>query len=85
MSAPLDTHLSAERVQIDLLRSAGTAKRAAIALAMTTAAVKLSRRAIQRIHPDWSEQEINLLWLEVHYGKDLADRVRADLAARTRA
>jgi len=84
MCASTDTHFSAEREQIELLRRAGPAKRAALALAMTTAAVKLSRRAIQRVHPDWTEQEINLLWLEVHYGKDLADRVRADLTARTR-
>ena len=82
MSAPPDTPSSIVRVQIDLLRRAGPAKRAAIALAMTTAAIRISRRAIQRNHPDWSEQQVNLFWVELNYGPDLADRVRTYLDRR---
>ena len=70
------------QVQADMLRRAGAARRAAIGLAMTTAAIKLSRQAIRRAHPDWSEQDVNLMWAEIHYGKALADRVRAYLANR---
>ena len=73
-----------DRVQIELLRRAGPRRRAALALAMTTTAIALSRRAIQRLHPDWTKMEVNLFWAEVHYGKDLADRVRQYLAARER-
>lgn len=47
---------------------------------MTTQAVKLSRLAIRRAHPDWNEQELGLFWVKVHYGKALADRVRTYLA-----
>jgi hypothetical protein len=61
MTALSDTHPAAERAQLELLRQAGPARRAALALAMTTQAVKLSRRAIQRAHPDWSPREVNLL------------------------
>ncbi len=75
-----DTDPHVMEMQIELLRRAGPARRAAIALAMTTMAVKLSRAAIQRIHPDWSEQEVALMWAEVHYGKELIDHVRAYLA-----
>jgi len=73
-----------EQVQIELLRRAGPNRRAALALAMTTTAIKISRRAIQRLHPDWSEMEVKLFWAEVHYGKELADKVRQYLAARGR-
>jgi K+-transporting ATPase A subunit len=40
--------------------------------------------AIQRLHPDWSELEVKLEWARVHYGEELASRVRAYLAARGR-
>lgn len=73
---------TAYQVQIDLLRRAGPVRRAALAAEMTTVAVASSRRAIRRLHPDWSEQEINLEWARVHYGEALAARVRAYLAAR---
>jgi hypothetical protein len=80
--SPLDTPPVVDRAQINLLRQAGHVKRAALAAAMTTSAVAISRRALKRVHPDWSEQEIGLKWAELHYGKDLADRVRAYMARR---
>jgi hypothetical protein len=70
--------------QIELLRRASPRRRSAMMLAMTTTAIKRSRHAIQRLHPDWSELEVNLFWAEIHYGKDLADKVRAYLAAQGR-
>ena len=75
-----DTDPRMLEVQIELLRRAGPARRAAIALSMTTTAIKLARAAIQRAHPDWSDQEVALMWAEVHYGKELTDRVRAYLS-----
>jgi hypothetical protein len=79
-----DTHPAAARVQLDLLRRAGPIRRAALGAEMTTAAVAASRYAIQRLHPDWSELEVKLEWARVHYGEELASRVRAYLAARGR-
>jgi hypothetical protein len=43
--------------QIKLLRRASPRRRSAMALRMTTTAIKVSRRAIQRLHADWSELE----------------------------
>lgn len=84
MSAPAfglsDTPARILQLQADLLRRAGPRRRAAIALAMTTAAIKLSRQAIARAHPEWSELDVKLMWAEIHYGKELADRVRAYIA-----
>ena len=77
-----DTSPKMAAKQIELLRKAGPARRSALGAAMTSDVIRSSRRAIQRLHPEWSELEVNLFWSEVHYGKELTDRVRAYLAAR---
>lgn len=77
-----DTAPAAERVQIELLRRATTAQRAALAISLSETAIALSRRAIRRAHPDWSEREVLLEWAALHYGRELSERVRAYLAAR---
>ena len=79
-----DTSAEAARVQIELLRAAGPARRFQLMRRMTNHAVALSRRAIQRANPDASELEVKLIWAEVHYGPELAAAVRADLKARGR-
>lgn len=82
MSALSDTHPDIGRKQIELLRAAGPARRARIACEMTTWSVAASRRAILQAHPGFSERDVDLLWVEIHYGKDLADKLRAYLAKR---
>jgi hypothetical protein len=77
-----DTYPEAEKVLIDLLRKSTPAQRAARALRLSAAVKEMSLRAIAKANPDYSEQEVKLKWAEIHYGKDLADRVRAYLAAR---
>lgn len=75
-----DTHPAVTQAQIDLLRQAGPRRRAALAAALTTFSVNLARLALRRLHPEWSEAEIRLEWVRIHYGSDLAGRVRAHLA-----
>lgn len=84
MSEPSDTHPEAARVQLELLRKAGTRGRLALTLRLSNAMITASRRAIRKRHPELSEEEVRLLWAELHYGKELADRVRAHLAKRAR-
>jgi hypothetical protein len=79
MNALSDTPAKVLHAQATLLRQAGPTRRAALGLAMTTQALALSRRAIQQRNPDLSEQDVLLLWAEIHYGKALADRVRVHL------
>jgi hypothetical protein len=71
-----DTHPEAERVQIGLIRKMSVARRAALASALSNTTYWLARRAIQRAHPELSEAEQKLLFIDVHYGPDLARRVR---------
>jgi hypothetical protein len=77
-----DTSPEAERVQIELLRNASGARRFALARALTKMTVAMSRRAIQRRHPELSEREVDLRFVALHYGQPLADLLRADLLRR---
>ena len=74
-----DTHLQAERVQIQLLREAGTARRLTLAFSLTQTALELSREGIRQQYPALSERERRLKFVALCYGEDLARRVHADL------
>jgi len=80
MNPPRDTSPEAYRVQIDLLRRASPARRFALMSSLTRFAVEASRRALRDLHPEEDERAIALRWVAVHYGKDLAARLRAHLA-----
>ncbi len=77
-----DTSAEAGRVQTDLLRSAGPQRRLEVVLHLSRTVIGLARRGLHRARPEATEEEIDLLFLRVHYGDDLADRVAALLRAR---
>jgi hypothetical protein len=79
-----DTHPDVERVRIDLLRRAGLRGRATLASNLTNRALGRARRGIALANPHMSELERKLLFVEVHYGRDLATRLRDWLRARSR-
>ena len=74
-----DTHPDALAVQIQLLRDATVARRIGMMRSLTQMAVVNSKRAIQRANPDLSDRERDLLFVELNYGRELADRVRERL------
>jgi hypothetical protein len=74
-----DTHPDAERVRIELFRRMSFTKRLEMARDLTATVIRLSRRAIARANPHLSEQDVNLRWVELTYGKDLALGLRAHL------
>ena len=78
----MDTSPEAERVQIELIRKAPPAKRFGLARSLSQSLIQASRQTIRRLHPELSQEELDLLFIELYYGKDLADRVRADLKRR---
>ncbi|HLC17107.1 MAG TPA: hypothetical protein VJL89_12865 [Thermodesulfovibrionia bacterium] len=78
----IDTNSEIEKVQISLIRQASVAKRASIMRSLSETVITLSRRAIARANPDLSEPEVNLMFVSIHYGKDLANRVREYLINR---
>lgn len=74
-----DTSREAQRVQLQLLRAASPTRRLQLALSLSQTTRDLALAALRRRHPDFSEREIRLRFAEVHYGKELAERVRACL------
>jgi len=75
-TVPTDTTREAEQWQLRLLREKSPAERLAMAVRLTSEVIRASRRAISRAHPELTEQEVGLLFIELHYGRELADAVR---------
>lgn len=71
-----DTHPDAERVQIEMMRNASVAERVAITRSLTNLSIRMARQAIAEAHPEFSSREVALFWVELHYGKTLADELR---------
>ena len=67
-----DTHPSMRAKQIELLRAAGPVRRLALARSLTRTAVALSRRALRMRNPGASQAELDRMFVELHYGKDVA-------------
>jgi hypothetical protein len=72
----VDTSFEAERIQIDLVRQATVSRRFALVRSLSQTTIQLARRAIRRAHPNDSETEVRLIFVAVHYGQELADRLR---------
>ena len=70
-----DTSPQAEKVQIELFRKASISRRVSLARSLSATMIWLSRRAIQRANPGFTEQEVGLRFVELHYGRELAERV----------
>jgi len=71
-----DTAPEVEKLQIELFRASSVAGRISLVRSLSQTAMYLSRRAIQRANPSFSERRVNLAFVENHYGRDLAERLR---------
>ncbi len=79
MNSITDTHPDADAVQIQLLRQASVAQRLNMMRSLTRVAVAGSRRACEKAHPEMTSEELDVLFVELNYGRDLAARVRQRL------
>ena len=77
-----DTALDAERVQVALLRAAPVARRLHLALGLSATVIGAARRALARAQPHASARELDLRFVELHYGADAAAGLRTDLGRR---
>ena len=83
MATPIqDTDPAAARVQLELLRAATVAQRFARVRSLTQSTIELARRAIKRVRPEADDIETMLLFVQYHYGSELADRVRRLVSER---
>jgi hypothetical protein len=77
-----DTDPEAERVQIALLRKAGPARRAQMALSLSEDLIGLARLAIRRACPELTEEDVGVRLVERQHGRELAERLRQHLDSR---
>jgi len=70
-----DTRIEAEKVLISLYREASTAKKFSQIRSLSRTVLLLSKRAIARANNELSEREIEILFVSVHYGKELANNL----------
>ena len=78
-----DTHPDAETVLVELWRKKTPAERFARMCELTEMTRRNSKRAIQEAQPDASPEEVNLRFVELHYGSDLANQLREYLKGRS--
>lgn len=77
-----DTSVEAERVQIDLIRAAPVSRRLHMAWSLSATVIGVARRGLERAQPQASQRELDLRFVELHYGPDLAAALLADLTRR---
>ena len=71
-----DTHPKTEKVLISLLKKKSAAQKFSQIRSLSQTIIQLSKRAISRTNKTLDDTNINLLFIEYHYGKDLAERIR---------
>ena len=72
--------LDVDGVQVALLREATVARRVGLVRSLSDTTMSLAWRAIRSAHPNAGEREVALAFVAIHYGQDLADRLRAYLS-----
>lgn len=77
-----DTDAETQRVHLEMIRAASPSRRMRLAISLSRTVVTLARDGIARGLPGASREEVGLRFVELHYGRELAAGLRADLAAR---
>ena len=84
MSKPVsirDTTPEAESVLIQLLRAKPAPARLGDAVSASNRVAEQCKNAIRRMNPAISEDEVKLCFIELNYGRELADHVRTYLSS----
>ena len=74
-----DTDPKIENIQIALWRKTNVAQRAMHVQSLSQTMAKLSRRAIIRSHPEFNHQQVDIFFVRLHYGNDLAEGLKSYL------
>lgn len=75
----IDTHTESERVLISLLREKSTSNKFSQICSLSQSTIQLSKRAISRANKGINDQQVNLLFIDLHYGRDLANKVKTHI------
>ena len=72
----IDTNPETERVLISLIRKVSLSKKLSQTLSLSHTTIQLSKRAIARANKNLDIDQIKLLFINYHYGEDLAEQVK---------
>jgi hypothetical protein len=79
---PNDTSPAAEQKQIELLRAATVSRRLEVMFNLSASVVAMARQAMDKAHPELDERAKALLFVEIHYGRELARQLKTHLDQR---
>ena len=71
-----DTSPEARAVQLELLRRMSPDERLEKTFSLSNGLRRMAMDAIRRRHPDFDEEQVRIKFIELTYGKDLAEGVR---------
>ncbi len=77
-----DTSPDAALVQRELIRRMTPTQRLQQTFQLSSEMLRAAKAAIRRRHPAYSEQEVAIKFIELHYGDELAAGVRSRLESR---
>ncbi|MEQ1757568.1 MAG: hypothetical protein ABL986_04565 [Vicinamibacterales bacterium] len=77
-----DTDPETASVHLEMLRRSSPGRRLALTFSLSRSVMALSRDALARQSPGASTEDVGLRFIAESYGVDLAEGVRAALAAR---
>lgn len=71
-----DTNPKVESILIEMISKLTVSQRLAKTLSFSSAVLNLSKRAIYRANPGKSKSELDLIFVRLHYGNELADKLK---------
>ena len=75
----IDTSAEAEAVRLELNRRMAPSQRVEKSLRLTSQMMRCCKSAIRRRHPEFTKDEVDVKFIELHYGAELAAAVQARL------
>ena len=71
-----DTNVKSEQMLISLLREKSAAKKFAMIRSLSQSTIQLSKRALARANEGIEDDQLNVLFIDLHYGKELAHKFK---------
>lgn len=78
----IDTSPEAEEVQLRLLRQASSARHIELVRSLSKTVMQMSWQGLVRRNPSLLPMDVDILFVKLNYGPDLAERLKKYLRAR---
>ena len=79
----IDTDAKSEKILINLLREKSIAEKFDMVRSLSQSMIELSKRAIARANKGIDDDQVNIMFVELHYGRALAQGFKKKLEKRS--